>query len=171
MSSMRKDIEMKKQATLWGLLGTMLCAVAFAAATTIPATAGAGFLATASTDDEDAKAEKEQEKQWRKAVEYLEWGWAEVDKADMKLEEGKPKKAQEHFAVALDFFDRAIKHFAKATLTPEQQEGFKDLQQGFKDLDKANKAYSEGKSDKGQKYFESGQELLKEGAAAFDAGE
>ena len=162
---------MRMKTTLWGLLGTMLCAVAFAAAISIPATAGAGSLATASTDDEDAKAEKEQEKQWKKAVEYLEWGWAEVDKADMKLEEGKTKKAQEHFAVALDFFDRAIKHFAKATLTPEQQEGFKDLQQGFEDLDKANKAYSEGKQDKGQKYFDNAQELLKNGAAAFDAGE
>ncbi|MBD3871863.1 MAG: hypothetical protein IFK91_02920, partial [Acidobacteria bacterium] len=51
-------IAMKKQATLWGLLVTMLCAVAFAAAISIPATADAGFLATASTDDEDAKAEK-----------------------------------------------------------------------------------------------------------------
>ena len=162
---------MKKQATLWGLLGTMLCAVALGVTISIPATAGAGFLATTSTDDPDAKAEKEQEKQWRKAVEYLEWGWAEVDKADMKLEEGKPKKAQEHFAVALDFFDRAIKHFAKATLTPEQQEGFKDLQQGFEDLDKANQAFSEGKQDKGQKYFESGQELLKEGMAVFNDGE
>ncbi len=157
--------------TLWGLLGTMLCVVAFGAAISIPATAGAGFLAIASTGDPDAKAEKQQEKQWKKAVEYLEWGWAEVDKADMKLEEGKPKKAQEHFAVALDFFDRAIKHFAKATLTPKQQEGFKDLQQGFEDLDKANKAYSEGKQDKGQEYFKSGQELLKEGMAAFDDGE
>ena len=162
---------MRMKTTLRGLLGAMLCAVAFAAAISIPATAGAGFLATTSTDDPDAKAEEEQEKQWRKAVEYLEWGWAEVDKADMKLEEGKPKKAQEHFAVALDFFDRAIKHFAKATLTPEQQEGFKDLQQGFEDLDKANQAFSEGKQDKGQKYFESGQELLKEGMAVFNDGE
>jgi hypothetical protein len=168
---MRKDIAMKKQITLWGLLGTMLSVLAFAAVISIPAAAGAGFLSIASADDQDAKAEKEKEKQWRKAVEYLEWGWAEVDKADTKLEEGKPKKAQEHFAVALDFFDRAIKHFAKATLTPEQQEGFKDLQQGFEDLDKANKAFSEGKQDKGQKYFESGQELLKGGMAAFDAGE
>jgi hypothetical protein len=89
----------------------------------------------------------------------------------MKLEEGKPKKAQEHFAVALDFFDRAIKHFAKATLTPEQQEGFNDLRQGFEDLDKADKAYSEGKQDKGQKYFESGQNLLKKGMAAFNDGD
>ncbi len=162
---------MRMKTTSWRLLGTMLCVLAFAVAISIPATAGAGFLATASTDDSDAKAEKEQEKQWRKAVEYLEWGWAEVDKADMKLEEGKPKKAQEHFAVALDFFDRAIKHFAKATLTPEQQEGFKDLQQGHEDLDKANKAFSEGKQDKGQKLFETGQELLKKGMAAFDDGE
>jgi hypothetical protein len=162
---------MKRKTTVWGLLGTMLCAVSFAAAISIPATAGAGFLATASTDDQDAKTEKEQEKQWTKAVEYLEWGWDEVDKAEMKLEEGKPKKAQEHFAVALDFFDRAIKHFAKATLTPEQQEGFNDLRQGFEDLDKADKAYSEGKQDKGQKYFESGQDLLKKGMAAFNDGD
>ena len=171
MGSMRKDIAMKKQATLWGLLGTMLCAVAFAAAISIPATAGAGSLATVSPDDQDAKAEKKKEKQWRKAVEYLEWGWDEVEKADIKLEEGKPKKAREHFAVALDFFDRAIKHFAKATLTPEQQEAFKDLRQGFEDLDKADKAYSKGKQDKGQEYFESGQELLKKGMAAFNDGD
>jgi hypothetical protein len=171
MGSIGNEVAMKKNTTLGEFLAVMLCIVALMAVVSIPATAGAGPHVITLTDDDDVKEEKKQEKQWKKAVEYLEWGWAEVDKADVKLEEGKPKKAQEHFAVALDFFDRAIKHFAKATLTPEQQEGFKGLQQGYEDLDKANKAFSEGKQDKGQKYFESGQELLKKGKAAFDDGE
>ena len=166
-----RETAMKKNRMRGEFSVVMLCIVALVATVSIPATAGARFFATTSTDDQDAKTEKEQEKQWKKAVEYLEWGWAEIDKADTKLEEGKPKKAQEHFAVALDFFDRAFKHFAKATLTPDQKEGFKDLQQGYEDLDKADKAYSEGKQDKGQEYFESGQGLLKKGMVAFGDGD
>jgi tetratricopeptide (TPR) repeat protein len=171
MGSIGNEVAMKKNTTLGEFLAVMLCIVALMAVVSIPATAGAGPHVITLTDDDDVKEEKKQEKQWKKAVEYLEWGWDEVDKADMKLEEGKPRKAQEHFAVALDFFNKAIKHFVKATLGPEQQQGYENIEKGLRDLEKADKAYDEDKLEKGAKLFASAQELLTKGMATFNDDE
>jgi len=114
-------------------------------------------LADAGTQDSD---EKYTEKQLKKAIKDANLGYYELDKVGKKIEKGKGKEAQEHFELALDFFDHALTHFAKAIVGKEHANGVDQLKKGIDELDQANRALDKGAPDKAQQHFDKAQEYF-----------
>lgn len=113
---------------------------------------------TASDDQEWA------DKEYAKAVKDASYGFDELDEMDNDLAKEEPKKAVEHFEIAMDFFDHALTHLAISEVGKEHKGAVSDLKSGNEELDKALSALKEGKVDDAQKYFDQANQY-------FDAAE
>jgi hypothetical protein len=80
---------------------------------------------------------------------------------DNNLAKEKPKKANEQFEIAMDFFEHAATHLANSVVGKEHKGAIDDLNSGNGDLNKSMKALDENKIDDAQKYFDLAQSALK----------
>ena len=93
------------------------------------------------------------DKQMRLAIKDANHGYKALDKVDSKLDLGKQKSAANHFENAIDDFQQALSHFAKAVVGKDQQRAIDDIDSGVDALQKALTAMENGKTDKAQKQY------------------
>jgi len=117
--------------------------------------------ATASDDQEWA------DKEYNKAVKDASYGFDELAEMDNDLAKAEPKKAVEHFEVAIDFFEHALTHLEKSAVGKEHKGAVDALNSGNAELNKALNALSEGNVDDAQKDFDKAKEYYSQAESAL----
>ncbi len=81
-------------------------------------------------------------------------GYRQIQKADADFNKGKADSAVSHLNKALNEFDAAMQHAAKAEDDTYNKAG-KEIDKGNAELQKSVKAYGDGHADKAASYYES----------------
>jgi|GEM_PF-1864043 len=116
----------------------------------------------------ESLAEFESNRNYKKAVIYMNMGYAEIGKVVNKLEDDKGKSALRHFNYATEDFKLAIEDFAKATLPDQDKAALSALKKGLDALQDSTMAMEKGDSAAAQIYYNTAQNYFAEASALLD---
>ena len=119
----------------------------------VPVCVIATILVLAASTVAASDPQKYADKQMRLAIKDANHGYEALDKVDSKLDLGKQKSAANHFENAIDDFQQALTHFAKAVVGKDQQGAIDDINSGVNALQKALTALENGKTEDAQKHY------------------
>ncbi len=119
----------------------------------VPVCVIAAMLVLAAGNVAASDPQKFTDKQMRLAIKDANHGYEALDKVGTKLEKGKEKSATNHFENAIDDFQQALTHFAKAVVGKDQQGAIDDINSGVNALQKALTSLENGKTDKAQTQY------------------
>ena len=119
----------------------------------VPVCVIATMLVLAASTVVASDPQKYADKQMRLAIKDANHGYEALDKVDSKLDLGKQKSAANHFENAIDDFQQALTHFAKAMVGKDQQGAIDDINSGVNALQKALTSLENGKTEDAQKHY------------------
>jgi tetratricopeptide (TPR) repeat protein len=101
-----------------------------------------------------SREERFENRQWNDAVRDVKRAYNQVSDLDWKLYEGEPERAAKHLRKALDDFNAAMTHVAKADVGEAQQGAVDDVNDGIKQLNDAVTALDNGDIDSAQSHYD-----------------
>ena len=108
------------------------------------------------------------DKHMRLASKDANHGFDELRKVNSKLDLGKQKSAKRHFENAIDDFEQAIAHIAKAELGKNKEGIVDDLTAGLEKLKKAANNLENGNLEDAQKNYASAEKHFTRAEAALE---
>ncbi len=108
------------------------------------------------------------DKHMRLAFKDANHGYDALDKVRSALDKGKQKSAERHFENAIDDFEQAISHLAKAELGEDREQIVDDLSAGLDKLKKAAKNLENGNLKEFQTHYASAETHFNRAEAAME---
>ena len=115
-----------------------------------------------------SREERYENRQWNDAVRDIKKAYTQLSDFDWKVEEAEPKRAARHLRKALDDFNAAITHAAKADVGESQKGAVDDVNRGIKELDGALTALDNGDIDSAQSHYDKAAADFDKAAAIMD---
>ena len=101
-----------------------------------------------------SREERFENRQWNDAVRDVKRAYNQFSDFDWKVEEGEPGRAARHLRKALDDFNAAMTHVAKADVGEPQKGAVNDVNHGIKELDEAVTALDNGNIGSAQSHYD-----------------
>jgi hypothetical protein len=101
-----------------------------------------------------SKEERKENRQWNDAVRDAKKAYNQISDFDWKVEEVEPDRAARHLRKALNDFNSAMTHVAKADVGEAQKGAVNDINDGIKQLDDAVSALDNGNVDTAQRHYD-----------------
>ena len=115
-----------------------------------------------------SREERYENRQWNDAVRDIKKAYTQLSDFDWKVEEAEPKRAARHLRKALDDFNAAITHAAKADVGESQKGAVNDVNHGIKELNDAVTALDNGNIDSAQRHYDKAPTSFQKAAAILD---
>jgi hypothetical protein len=115
-----------------------------------------------------SKEERFETRQWDDAVRDLKHAYSQFSKYDWKADEGEPVRAARHLRKALNDFDAAMNHVAKADVGEAQKGAVGDVNHGIKELNQAVTELDNGNVDSAQSYYNKAATSFQKAATILD---
>jgi len=115
-----------------------------------------------------SKEERYENRQWNDAVRDIKRAYNQFSEFDWKVEEGEPMRAARHLRKALDDFNGAMTHVAKADVGKSQKGAVDDVNHGIKDLNDAVTALDNGNVDSAQRHYDKAATCFQKASAILD---
>ena len=114
------------------------------------------------------KEERFENRQWNDAVRDVKRAYDQFSDFDWKVDEAEPKRAARHLRKALDDFNAAMTHVAKADVGESQKGDVNDVNHGIKQLDDAVTALDNGNVDSARSHYDKAATCFQKAAAILD---
>ena len=115
-----------------------------------------------------SKEERFENRQWNDAVRDMKRAYNQFSDFDWKVDEGEPKRAARHLRKALDDFNAAMTHVAKADVGEAQKGAVDDVNHGIKELDEAVSALDGGNLGSAQSHYDKAATSFQKAAVILD---
>jgi hypothetical protein len=101
-----------------------------------------------------SKEDRFENRQWNDAVREAKRGYKQLSDFDWKVEEAEPKRAASHLRKALDDFNSALTHIAKAEVGLDQKGAVDDVNRGVEELNSAVTDLDNGEVSSAQRHYD-----------------
>ena len=115
-----------------------------------------------------SREERYENRQWNDAVRDIKRAYTQLSDFDWKVDEAEPGSAARHLRKALDDFNAAMTHAAKADVGESQKGAVDDVNHGIKELDGAVTALDNGNIDSAQSHYDKAIISFQNAAAILD---
>ena len=115
-----------------------------------------------------SREQRFENRQWNDAVRDIKRAYNQFSDFDWKVEEGEPKRAAKHLRKALDDFNAAMTHVAKADVGESQAGAVDDINKGIRELDEAVTALDGGQVDSAQSHYDKAVSSFQKAANILD---
>ena len=115
-----------------------------------------------------SREERYENRQWNDAVRDIKRAYNQLSDFDWKVDEAEPKRAARHLRKALDDFNAAITHAAKADVGEAQKGAVDEVNHGINELDSAVTALDNGNVDSARSHYDKATTSFQKAAAILD---
>ena len=115
-----------------------------------------------------SREERFENRQWNDAVRDIKRAYSQFSTFEWKVEEAEPKRAARHLQKALDDFNAALTHVAKADVGESQKGAVDDVNHGIKELGDAVTALDSGNINSAQSHYDKAATSFQKAEAILD---
>jgi len=115
-----------------------------------------------------SREERYENRQWNDAVREMKRAYNQFSDFDWKVDEGEPKRAARHLTKALNDFNSAMTHAAKADVGEANKAAVDDVNRGIKQLNEAVTALDGGYVDSAQSHYDKAAASFQKAAVILD---
>ena len=115
-----------------------------------------------------SREERFENRQWNDAVRDVKRAYNQFSEFEWKVDEGEPKRAARHLRKALDDFNAAMTHVAKAEVGESQKGAVDELNHGIKELGDTVADLDNGEVDSAQIHYDRAATSFQKAAVILD---